>query len=505
MRSRMLLSIIAGTAGGAIGWFMQESLINYNSLIRPSALPGQPPVLYAMTALQVNILMACVGGITGLLLGTVDGLVIGDHKKAALGALVGFFGGTILGNIGYHLGSSLFNALGGSDNPTAVTFAQNVIARAFGWAPMGLGIGAGAALSTMSSKRIGQGAAGGFLGGFFGGIIFNFASLLLAASQVATTNRPVDVGAPGRAIGFTAIGALTGLFIGLVQELTKDAWVKVLVGRNEGRNYQLERPINLLGRDERCAVPLFGDASVGIQHAAIQLDAKTGRRTLVDAGTPVGTAVNGQRLAPGGRTLLQDGDIILIGHHNILFREKATAKANRKPTTESPRSTPLSATPIPGNICPFCGGPRDALGNCKCTPGGVNVEFSTSSAAPQSVQLTGYSVPANSGMAPAVAVNPALSIPSGRLIALDGPTVGQVFSITSPNVTIGRDSDRTIVVSGDSTVSRNHAKITASGGNYQITDCQSANGTFVNGQRITSIALNPGDEIKFGNSSFRFE
>ena len=501
----MLLSIIAGTAGGAIGWFMQESLINYNSLIRPSAIPGQPPVLYAMTSLQVITLMACVGGITGLLLGAVDGLVIGDRKKAILAGIVGFFGGTILGLVGYRVGSAIFNGLGGTDGTTAVSFAQNVVARGFGWAPMGLGVGAGAALSTMSSKRIGQGAAGGFLGGFFGGIVFNFASLLLVEGTITASNRPVDVGAPGRAIGFTAIGALTGLFIGLVQELTKDAWVKVLAGRNEGKDFQLERTVNIMGRDERCSVPLFGDSSVGIQHAAIQLDPKTGRRSLQDAGTPAGTAVNGQQLPAGGQTLLQDGDIIQIGQHQILFRERATARAARKAERDVPRNSPVGAAPLPSHLCPYCGGPRDASGNCRCTPGAYNPAGPLPNETPQAASGIHSSFGTSAAPQAQAMPNPVLGSAVGRLVCLDGPSVGQVFDIMSPNVTVGREAACNLVVSGDTTVSRNHAQISAVGGTYQITDCQSANGTFLNGQRVTTSMLKAGDEIRFGNSRFRFE
>ena len=502
MRSRMLLSITAGTAGGAIGWFLQETLINYNSLVHASALPNEPPVIYSMTHTQVMILMMCVGGLPGLLLGCVDGVVTGDRRRLVTGGVVGLIGGFLLGSVGYSIGSVIFSVLGGTETPSAVGFLQNVVARGFGWAPLGLGIGAGAALSTLSPKRIGQGAVGGFLGGFFGGIVFDFASFLSAVPQTIVANRPIDVGGPGRAIGFTAIGALTGFFIGLVQELMKDAWVKVLAGRNEGRDFQLDKPVNILGRDERCTVPLFGDPSVGVQHAAIQLDTRTKRRTIVDAGTPSGTIVNGQQIPPGGQVLLQDGDMIQVGSHRILFREKATTKKVGTQISETPRSSSVVGSPMPSHLCPYCGGPRDAGGYCRCTP------VPAGQAAAPSIAVH-YGAPATSATtmsaAAPVLVQHSTAAVEGRLTAIDAPGAGQVFFITAPNITVGRDALCNMVITDDTTVSRNHAQITVNNGVYQVTDTNSANGTYINGQRITAAQLSAGDVIQFGNSRYRFE
>jgi pSer/pThr/pTyr-binding forkhead associated (FHA) protein len=72
-------------------------------------------------------------------------------------------------------------------------------------------------------------------------------------------------------------------------------------------------------------------------------------------------------------------------------------------------------------------------------------------------------------------------------------------------VTIGRASDRTVVLAADSTVSRNHATIASTAIGHLVHDDGSANGTFVNGVRITDQALAPGDVIHIGRSMFRYE
>ena len=68
---------------------------------------------------------------------------------------------------------------------------------------------------------------------------------------------------------------------------------------------------------------------------------------------------------------------------------------------------------------------------------------------------------------------------------------------------MGRSSDNDIHLS-DSLVSRKHARIELQGGTYTIVDLDSANGTFVNGQRIRQHALRSGDEIRMGNSQLCF-
>ena len=69
-------------------------------------------------------------------------------------------------------------------------------------------------------------------------------------------------------------------------------------------------------------------------------------------------------------------------------------------------------------------------------------------------------------------------------------------------ITIGRDSDNTIVV-GNRLVSRHHCIIQRIKDAYFLKDEESTNGTFVNGSRIPPdkyYRLNPGDKIEIGGS-----
>jgi pSer/pThr/pTyr-binding forkhead associated (FHA) protein len=68
---------------------------------------------------------------------------------------------------------------------------------------------------------------------------------------------------------------------------------------------------------------------------------------------------------------------------------------------------------------------------------------------------------------------------------------------------IGRSRDNTIHLA-DERVSRRHARINLEQGTFVIRDLDSANGTFVNGQRIQRHRLRSGDEIRIGDTRLRF-
>ena len=67
-------------------------------------------------------------------------------------------------------------------------------------------------------------------------------------------------------------------------------------------------------------------------------------------------------------------------------------------------------------------------------------------------------------------------------------------------ISIGRGPENDIVIDGAS-VSRHHALMIESGGSYWIQDNNSANGVFVNGERVTSLEVFPSDRITLGTNN----
>ncbi len=103
--------------------------------------------------------------------------------------------------------------------------------------------------------------------------------------------------------------------------------------------------------------------------------------------------------------------------------------------------------------------------------------------------------------------------PEYYLLGVYGKFLGRKFSVKNTDTFIGRESysprgiENDIVLSGDMTVSKGHAKISLNGTQFTITDVGSTGGVAVNGLKVgqlNSMNIEPGDEISIGRSIFRF-
>lgn len=92
-----------------------------------------------------------------------------------------------------------------------------------------------------------------------------------------------------------------------------------------------------------------------------------------------------------------------------------------------------------------------------------------------------------------------------RLIVASGALQGDIFEITKDDVTIGRGANNDIVIS-DPATSRTHCQIRREEDKYVIQDANSANGTYINDERIAlPYVLRDGDEIRLGETTLRVE
>ena len=81
-------------------------------------------------------------------------------------------------------------------------------------------------------------------------------------------------------------------------------------------------------------------------------------------------------------------------------------------------------------------------------------------------------------------------------------TVGQ-FELKNKVITIGRLTSNDISLN-DSTASGKHAKITTVMDTSYVQDLGSTNGTFVNGQKVSTHVLHTNDIIKIGEHDLMF-
>jgi pSer/pThr/pTyr-binding forkhead associated (FHA) protein len=91
-----------------------------------------------------------------------------------------------------------------------------------------------------------------------------------------------------------------------------------------------------------------------------------------------------------------------------------------------------------------------------------------------------------------------------KLVVSEGKEPGRNYDIRKDRITIGRSRESDVFLE-DLAVSRTHTTINRqSNGRYLLRDESSANGTLVNGQRVTEQLLEDGDKIQVGQTLLVF-
>ncbi|PPB50265.1 FHA domain-containing protein [Arthrobacter pityocampae] len=97
----------------------------------------------------------------------------------------------------------------------------------------------------------------------------------------------------------------------------------------------------------------------------------------------------------------------------------------------------------------------------------------------------------------------ALPAGSALLIAHSGPNAGARFLLDEDVTKAGRHPNADIFLD-DVTVSRQHAEFRRTGNGFMVVDTRSLNGTYVNNDRVDSVALRNGNEVQIGKFRLTF-
>ena len=296
VRSNVMQNLLAGLIGGLVAWILTELLYaDYRTVQNATQI-----------VLEMGALFGVIGGLIGAALGAAEGIVTRVPPAAWRGGGIGLGIGLAGGFLGGVTGQFIYSALGGGGG---VSMGQQVLARSLGWGLVGLFTGLGQGVAYRSGKKIINGLIGGLIGGVVGGLLFDLVAGLSGG------------GGASRMIAITLMGGCIGAAIGMVDEIRKEAWLKVIAGPMAGKEYILFKDVTLLGSSPKCDIVIYRDPLVALQQATIQ--GTRGRYSIINNSSSNQVYVNDR---PVSSTGLVNGQSIRMGSTVFLFQLRANTQ-----------------------------------------------------------------------------------------------------------------------------------------------------------------------------------
>ena len=305
--SYFYLSLASGL-GAFLAWLIIEPFFDDDR--------GGPPK-FQWAAL---LMFPTVAGFIGLFLGAVEGVMCRNVQRAAICAAVGLGIGFAGGFVAWILASIIYVIMQLiaipfmknpqiEQRPTGLALLIIMMGRGSAWAVAAIPAGIGQGIALRDTKVVLNGLLGAVLGGLLGGLVFD-------PIDYAFTPANGDA-LLSRGIGFTLIGLMVGLFVGIVEQWTKSAWLLMKAGPLAGKQFVVFRNPTVLGSAPKADIYLFKDEAIEPRHALIH--DRGGRFEIEDMDTTDGTYVNG---IPIRRQILKSGDQIVVGKTVLEFALK---------------------------------------------------------------------------------------------------------------------------------------------------------------------------------------
>ncbi len=251
---------------------------------------------------------------------------------------------------------------------------------------------------------------------------------------------------------------------------TPSAAAGTLVSSDGAREFPLKPGENSVGRQN--ADVLLDNNTVSRKHARVIVE--NGCAYVEDSGSSNGTSVDGKKIASGERIAMADGSEVSFGSCVVKYKAPEPSAAPAEPES----AEPAEETAAPEQT--------------------VEIEAQTG-AEPAEIEAPGETE--EEGAAP----ESAEPVIAGRLVSVDG---SMAFPLAAGVNKVGRRAGENDIVISDPYCSGRHADLLAEAGAFTLTDNGSTNGTMVNGVKLepnAPLALQPGDEITFGQIVFKIE
>lgn len=143
---------------------------------------------------------------------------------------------------------------------------------------------------------------------------------------------------PSQLVQTVSMAIAMGLVLGFVEHFGREAWLRLELGRNEGRDYTLERQSTRIGSAEGADITLTGDPSLLPFHA--EISEYQGAYSVLSLAGPV--FVNGM---PAQAATLKSGDMIGLGQFRLFFVQKSP-NPHRAPASQPIYTPPAANAPV---------------------------------------------------------------------------------------------------------------------------------------------------------------
>jgi hypothetical protein len=288
---RRLIILAMGLLAGLAAWPVMEALVQVQARF-PSFL----------------LFTAVSGAVFGLLFGaffaSAQGIIAGNRRRIRNAALVGAGIGFLGGILGFLAGQGVLFLLG------ELIFARArersliglPVARAVGWALLGLFVGAAEGIRARSGLKLAMGVAGGVIGGLLGGAAIEYARLLLPGVALA------------RLAGLLLFGLLIAASYAVIERRLSHGSLRLLNGARKGSEFILNQQRFRIGAAAHNDIVLTSYRNVADTHARISTEAGELRIEAVEGSKLL---VNDEEVS---KSRLRYEDVIKIGTAKLFYR-----------------------------------------------------------------------------------------------------------------------------------------------------------------------------------------